>query len=58
MHPAATRGTLVLLANDPESLIPSQALKRLVELENCYGEVTIAVTLPQTVNIDSLRSSP
>ena len=34
MHPAATRGTLELLANDPESLIQSQAMKRLVELEN------------------------
>ena len=33
MHPAATRGTLELLANDPESLIQSQAMKRLMELE-------------------------
>jgi hypothetical protein len=32
MHPAATRGTLELLANDPESLIQSQAMKRLVEI--------------------------
>lgn len=34
MHPAATRGTLELLANDTESLILSQAMARLVELEN------------------------
>ena len=34
MHPAATRGTLELLANDAEPLIQSQALARLVELEN------------------------
>ena len=32
MHPAATRGTLELLANDAESLIQSQALARLVEI--------------------------
>ena len=32
MHPAATRGTLELLANDAESLTQSQALKRLVEI--------------------------
>ena len=32
MHPAATRGTLELLANDPEALIQNQALARLVEL--------------------------
>ena len=32
MHPAATRGTLELLANDAESLIQSQAMARLVEI--------------------------
>ena len=34
MHPVATRGTLELLANDPEALIQNQAMARLVEIEN------------------------